>query len=80
MIHLNMKTNIHPPYFPKAKVQCGCGHKFTVGSTKEKLDVEICFKCHPFYTGKENLIDTAGKVERFKARRAKARPAPKKKR
>ena len=67
-----MKTDIHPSYYPKSKVQCGCGNEFTVGSTKEKLEVEICYKCHPFFTGKENLIDTAGRVEKFKARRAKA--------
>ena len=74
-----MKSKIHPPYFPKAKVQCGCGHKFTVGSTQEALNVEICYKCHPFFTGKEKLIDTAGKVEKFRARRAKATKAKAKK-
>lgn len=67
-----MKKEIHPPYFEKAQVKCACGHTFTVGSTKEKLQTEICHKCHPFFTGKEKLIDAAGKVERFKARRAKA--------
>lgn len=68
-----MKPDIHPTYHEKAQVACACGHTFTVGSTKEKLQIEICYKCHPFYTGKEKLIDAAGKVERFKARRAKAR-------
>lgn len=67
-----MKTDLHPQYYPKTKVKCGCGNEFTVGSTKEKLEVEICYKCHPFFTGKENLIDTAGRVEKFKARKAKA--------
>lgn len=67
-----MKQDIHPQYYPEAKVRCACGNKFTVGSTKPELNVEICHKCHPFYTGKEKLIDTAGKVEKFKARRAKA--------
>lgn len=72
-----MKQNIHPKYYDKAKVRCVCGNTFTVGSTKPEIDVEICYNCHPFYTGKEKLIDTAGKVERFKARRAKAAAAPK---
>lgn len=73
-----MKKSIHPEYFPKAKVQCGCGNSFTIGSTKPEMQVEICYKCHPFYTGKEKLIDTAGKVEKFKARREKAAAAAKK--
>jgi large subunit ribosomal protein L31 len=68
----NMKTDIHPTYYEKAQVECACGKKFTVGSTKEKIQVEICWKCHPFYTGKQKLIDTAGKVEKFKSRREKA--------
>ena len=74
-----MKTDIHPTYYEKAKVACACGHTITVGSTREELRTEICYKCHPFFTGKEKLIDTAGKVERFKARRAKAAVKPKKK-
>lgn len=73
-----MKTDIHPKYFPVAQVKCACGNKFTIGSTKPELQVEICYHCHPFYTGKEKLIDTAGKVEKFKARRAKAAEVPKK--
>ena len=63
-----MKTDIHPTYFPKAIVTCSCGAKHTVGSTVEKMTVEICSKCHPFYTGKEKLVDTAGRVEKFKSR------------
>ena len=73
-----MKTDIHPKYYPEAKVHCACGNKFTIGSTKPEIQVEICYNCHPFYTGKEKLIDTAGKVEKFKARREKAAAAPKK--
>ncbi|MBI4094785.1 MAG: 50S ribosomal protein L31 [Candidatus Liptonbacteria bacterium] len=73
-----MKKDIHPKYFDKARVTCACGNTFTVGSTREKIQVEICSKCHPFYTGEEKLIDTAGRVERFTARRAKA-VAPKSK-
>ena len=67
-----MKQDIHPTYYPKAKVKCVCGAVFEIGSTKPELQVEICSNCHPFFTGKEKLIDTAGKVEKFKARRAKA--------
>jgi large subunit ribosomal protein L31 len=67
-----MKQDLHPQYFPEAKVKCVCGNSFTVGSTKAELKVEICYNCHPFYTGKEKLIDTAGRVEKFKARREKA--------
>ncbi len=63
-----MKAEIHPTYFPKAKAACACGATFTVGSTKEKITVEICRNCHPFYTGTDKIMDTAGRVERFKAR------------
>ena len=72
-----MKKDIHPTYFPDAHVVCSCGNAFTVGATKQEIHVEICAKCHPFYTGEEKLIDTAGRVERFKTRRAKAVAAPK---
>ena len=68
-----MKKDIHPQYFPKAKVNCACGNKFTVGSTKQEIQTEICHQCHPFYTGKAKLIDTAGRVEKFKTRRARAK-------
>jgi len=66
------KTEIHPTYFPEAKVQCACGAKYIIGATKEAIEVEICMKCHPFYTGEEKLIDTAGRIDKFKTRRAKA--------
>ena len=72
-----MKQDTHPTYYSKAKVRCACGEGFVVGSTKEAINVEICSKCHPFYTGKEKMLDIAGKVERFKARREKALTAPK---
>jgi large subunit ribosomal protein L31 len=65
-----MKKDLHPTYFPQAKVVCSCGNTFTVGATRPELKVEICAKCHPFYTGEEKLIDTAGRVEKFKSRRA----------
>ena len=66
-----MKHDIHPKYYPNAKVHCACGNTFTVGSTKEYIEVEICSKCHPFYTGKEKIIDTLGRVEKFRKRLAK---------
>lgn len=69
----SMKEIIHPQYFAKAKIKCACGNEISVGSTKEKIEVEICSACHPFYTGKGKLIDTAGRVEKFKARAAKKR-------
>jgi large subunit ribosomal protein L31 len=67
-----MKQDIHPTYYQKAIVKCVCGNTFVVGSTREEIQVEICSNCHPFYTGENKLIDTAGRVERFKTRRAKA--------
>jgi len=75
-----MKKDLHPVYFPQAHVVCSCGHSFTVGATKPEIKVEICANCHPFYTGEEKLIDTAGRVEKFKSRRSKAvaEPKPKK--
>lgn len=65
-----MKKEIHPPY-QTAKVSCACGNEFQIGSTKKELLIEICSHCHPFYTGKTNLIDTAGRVEKFRSRLAK---------
>lgn len=73
-----MKTDIHPKYFEKAKVTCACGNKFEIGSTKPEINVEICGVCHPFYTGKEKIIDTAGRVEKFKRKMAKKIPKKKK--
>lgn len=62
-----MKKNIHPKY-GKSVVRCACGETFVTGSTKEEIRVEICSKCHPFFTGKQKLVDTGGRVERFKKR------------
>ncbi|MBI4836001.1 MAG: 50S ribosomal protein L31 [Candidatus Abawacabacteria bacterium] len=61
-----MKTAIHPEYFMKVTATCVCGATYDVSSTKEKLDTEICSACHPFYTGKTKILDTAGRVDRFK--------------
>lgn len=66
-----MKKNIHPKYYPKARVRCACGNTFTVGSTKEFIEIEICSKCHPFYTGKEKIVDKMGRVEKFRKRLVK---------
>lgn len=63
-----MKEKIHPKYFNDAVVTCSCGNKFTTGSTKKELKVEVCSNCHPFFTGERRLMDTAGRVERFKKR------------
>ena len=66
-----MKTDIHPEYV-LATVRCSCGSTFMTRSTKADLHVEICSACHPFYTGKQKLLDTAGRVERFQRRLEKA--------
>jgi large subunit ribosomal protein L31 len=63
-----MKEKIHPKYYDEAKVVCSCGNTFTVGATQPTLKVEVCSKCHPFFTGEQRIIDTAGQVERFKKR------------
>lgn len=65
-----MKQGIHPEYH-KAKIKCACGAVFEIGSTKKSMEVEICSNCHPFYTGKSKLIDTAGRVEKFKMKLTK---------
>jgi len=66
-----MQGHIHPTYYSNCKVHCACGASFEVGSTKESIETEVCSKCHPFYTGKEKIIDTAGRVEKFAKRLAK---------
>jgi large subunit ribosomal protein L31 len=63
-----MKEKIHPKYYQDAQVVCSCGNTFTTGSTKKQLRVELCSKCHPFFTGERRMMDTAGRVERFKQR------------
>ena len=73
-----MKDKIHPTYYPEAKVYCNCGNTFTIGSTKPEIHTEICFKCHPFYTGQEKIIDRQGQVQKFKERLAKKRRVTKK--
>ena len=60
-----MKKDIHPKYYKKAKIICACGNTFEVGSTVPEIHVEICSACHPFYTGKQKLVDDRGRVQRF---------------
>ena len=69
-----MKTGIHPDYV-ESRVTCTCGNTFVTRSTQAEIHVEICSNCHPFYTGRQKLVDTGGRVERFKRRAAK-RQAP----
>jgi large subunit ribosomal protein L31 len=66
-----MKTDIHPEYVV-ARVHCSCGNEFLTRSTNPELTVEICSECHPFYTGKQKLVDTGGRVERFRRRQARS--------
>lgn len=67
-----MKSGIHPKWFPNATVTCACGNTFTVGSTKDKITVDICSKCHPFFTGEMRFVDTMGRVERFQVKQKQA--------
>ena len=72
-----MKKDIHPKYDLKTKAICACGAVFEVGSTMPEIHMEICSNCHPFYTGNEKIMDTAGRVERFKKRAAATTKAKK---
>ena len=63
-----MKNNIHPKYYSDCKVTCVCGNTFLTGSTEPEIKVELCSACHPFYTGKQKLVDTARRVEKFEAK------------
>lgn len=74
-----MKAQIHPQYLDDAQVVCSCGNKFTVGSTKQNIHVELCYNCHPFYTGQARFVDTASRIERFKLKQAAATGVTKKK-
>lgn len=72
-----MKKDIHPQYNMKTLVTCACGAVFEVGSTMPSIAIEICSQCHPFYTGNEKIMDTAGRVERFNKRKAATAKAKK---
>jgi large subunit ribosomal protein L31 len=74
-----MRKDIHPKYYDNARVVCACGNTFTIGSTKELIEVEICSKCHPFYTGKEKNIDAMGQVQKFRKRLARKEELAKRK-
>jgi large subunit ribosomal protein L31 len=63
-----MKAKIHPKYYVDARIICACGNTFTVGSTSPELKIDICSACHPFYTGEQRIVDTAGQVDRFMKR------------
>ena len=70
-----MKKEIHPKYV-EATVHCGCGETFKTRSTKPEIHIQICYKCHPFYTGKQKLVDAAGRVEKFQQRYGKTKKEP----
>lgn len=74
-----MKKDIHPKYYSKASVRCACGNVFSVGSTKEFIETEVCSLCHPFYTKKEKIMDTMGRVQKYKERMTKKTTTKKKK-
>jgi len=67
-----MKANVHPKWYPDSKVNCVCGNSFTVGATVPAFQVEVCSNCHPFYTGQMKYVDTAGRVDAFLSKKAKA--------
>lgn len=73
-----MKKNIHPTWYPEAKVSCACGNSFTTGSVKPEIKVEICSNCHPFFTGEMRFVDTQGRIEKFKAKQDAAKDYVKK--
>ena len=68
-----MKKGIHPEYYPDAQVICACGNTFTTGATKKVIRTDVCSACHPFFTGEQRIVDTAGQVERFMRRLEKSR-------
>ena len=61
-----MKANTHPAYFDDAKIICSCGNTFTTGATVPEIHVELCNKCHPFYTGQQKFVDTASRIDKFR--------------
>ena len=65
-----MKAGIHPTYYSDCQVTCACGNKFTTGSTLEKIEIEVCSKCHPFFTGQHKFVDIKGRIDKFKEKQA----------
>ncbi|MCJ7804300.1 50S ribosomal protein L31 [Patescibacteria group bacterium] len=74
-----MKKDIHPQWYPQAKVTCACGASFVTGSTKPEIQVDICSQCHPFFTGEMKFVDTQGRIEKFQAKQQAAKGYTKKK-
>lgn len=68
-----MKQQIHPQYFENAQVICACGNKFTTGSTQELIHVELCYNCHPFYTGEQRFVDSASRIQKFQKKQEVAK-------
>ncbi len=68
-----MKANVHPQYFQEAQVSCVCGNRFTIGSTQEVIHVELCSKCHPFYTGEQRFVDSASRIQKFQKKQEVAK-------
>lgn len=66
-----MKADIHPDYYKEAVIQCACGASYKTGSTSERIDIELCAACHPFFTGKQKIVDSARRVEKFTERKTK---------
>lgn len=74
-----MKAKIHPQYHQKAQVVCSCGNMFNVGSTRETIHVELCYRCHPFFTGQQKFIDTASRIDKFQKKMQAIKPKVEKK-
>ena len=68
-----MKQGIHPQYYSDCQVSCACGNKFTTGSTSAKIDVDVCSKCHPFFTGQQKFVDIKGRIDKFNEKMAKGK-------
>src|SRR3972149_9426730 len=68
-----MQVDIHPKWYPEAKVSCACGNAFVVGATVPEIQVEVCYNCHPFYTGQMKYVDTAGRVDTFHTKQSQAK-------
>ena len=68
-----MKANIHPTYFENAQVVCACGNRFVIGSTQEIIHIELCNKCHPFYTGEQRFVDSASRIQKFQKKQETAK-------
>lgn len=73
-----MKVKIHPTYFDDAKIVCSCGNSFTTGATVAEIHVELCDKCHPFYTGQQKFVDTASRIDKFRKKLDVAKSKPQK--